>query len=528
MPRPEPLDCDTLVIGSGFGGSVAALRLAESGRRVVVAEMGRRIGRDDMRRAARSTRHLLWAPGLRMQGFVRQSVFRHMITVSGVAVGGGSISYAAVLLQPRPTFWAHPGWRATGADWPAELAAHYATAERMLGVRPNPYRGQQDAWLSQAAELLGVGQTYGSTPQGIDFDACTRCGLCLSGCEYGAKNSTDRTHLALAERAGAQVRPRSRAVRITPLPGAGGRPAGYRVDLVDPLAAPGRRSSSGTSVTAGEVVLAGGVLGTVELLLACRDRWGTLPGLSPALGTGVLTNSEALVAITQPPGELAAGRDLRTDGSAISTDFWPDPHTHVTNNRMPDSYALNRLLMAPLVDAGSAAEARRRTAAELLRHPARMVRDLAGRDWSARTTMLTVMQHDDPGSGQDTPTLSLRYRRTPAGWLLGTTVPEGGRAPEAYLPVANRAAHAMAAASGGRAFGSVPAMAGIGATAHVLGGARLGVDPGSSVVSPDHEVWGYPGLYVADGSVLPANVGVNPSLTITALAERAMARLVAS
>ena len=188
MPRPEPLDCDTLVIGSGFGGSVAALRLAESGRRVVVAEMGRRIGRDDMRRAARSTRHLLWAPGLRMQGFVRQSVFRHMITVSGVAVGGGSISYAAVLLQPRPTFWAHPGWRATGADWPAELAPHYATAERMLGVRPNPYRGQQDAWLSQAAELLGVGQTYGSTRR-----ASTSTPALGAGCACPAASTAPRT-----------------------------------------------------------------------------------------------------------------------------------------------------------------------------------------------------------------------------------------------------------------------------------------------------------------------------------------------
>jgi cholesterol oxidase len=519
-------DCDALVIGSGFGGSVSALRLADSGRKVIVAEMGRRVSPEDMREGAKSFRKLAWLPQLGMQGYFRQEFFRHMIALAGVGVGGGSLVYAAVLLRPKDSFWAHSAWTSVGADWASELAPHYATAERMLGVNVNPSIGVQDVWLRGAAQRLGVVDTFGSTPQGIDFEACTKCGLCLSGCSVGAKNSLDRNYLAMAERAGVEIRPQHKAVKITPLPGSGPAPAGYRVHFVDPLARGRARKASASSITAREVVIASGVLGTVELLLACRDRWGTLPNLSPALGQGLLTNSESLVAITQPRSDLRKGLDLRVDGAAIATDMWPDPHTHVTQNRLPDSYAINRLLFAPLVADGPGVG--RRTVREMLRHPVRTASDLGTRGWSARTTMLTVMQHDDPEAGQDSPTLTLRYRKGRAGWMLSTAVPEGGSAPASYLPAANASARALAQTSGGTAQGSIGAMFGMGATAHILGGARLGTDPQTSVVSPDHQVWGYPGLYVVDGSVMPANVGVNPSLTITALAERAMARMTAA
>ena len=520
-------DCDTLVIGSGFGGSVAALRLAQSGRSVIVAEMGRRVTPAQMRRGASSFRQLLWQPEVGAKGYFRQAVFRHMISLSGVGVGGGSLVYAAVLLRPRDSFWAHHSWESAGRDWARELQPHYQTAERMLGVAVNPFRGLQDEWMRQAAARLGVAETFGSVPQGIDFDACIRCGRCLSGCDVGAKNSLDRNYLAEAEHAGAVVRERSKAVWIAPIAGRDGRAQGYRVRLVDPLAGTRQRRAGRVSIDAREVVLAAGVLGTVELLLASRDRYGTLPNLSADLGRGLLTNSEAFTGIIQPREQLRSGLDLRADGTAISTDFWPDPRTHVTQNRLPDSYRINRFLMAPLVEGRDISQVRRRTAAAMLRHPGAAGDALRGRGWSARTTMLTVMQHDDPAGGEDSPSLTLRYRRTRLGWLLATAVESDGRAPAAFLPAANEAARAVARASGGRAFGSVGALLGVGATAHILGGARLGADPGASVVSPDHEVWGYPGLYVADGSVLPANVGVNPSLTITAMAERAMSRLAA-
>jgi cholesterol oxidase len=522
VPAPRSYDCDALVIGSGFGGSVAALRLAESGRRVMVAEMGRRVLPADMRAAAERTRDLLWMPevGLR-RGFFRQVVLRHMIALAGVGVGGGSLVYAAVLLRPRDTFWAHPAWRAAGTDWAGALAPHFDAAEGLLGVARNPLHGRQDTWLRAAAERLGVADTYGPVPQGIDFAACTACGRCLSGCDVGAKNSLDRTYLAAAERAGAVVRPRTKVERIIPLHGGAGRIEGYAVEVVDPLAPRRDRAASRARLTAREVVVAAGVLGTVELLLAQRDRFGTLPDLPAALGQGVLTNSEAFTGVMQPRAELAAGLDVRSDGTAITSDCWPDPHTHVTQNRLPDSYRLNRFLMAPLVPGDEPRRVARDTVATMVRRPG-LVRDgMRGAGWSARTTMLTVMQHDDPTGGATTPTLTLRYRRTPVGWALATTVPPGGRAPDTFLPQANAAALALAGASGGQPYGSVAALFGVGATAHVLGGARLGADPTTSVCSPEQEVWGHPGLFVMDGSVLPANVGVNPSLTITALAERA-------
>jgi cholesterol oxidase len=399
--------------------------------------------------------------------------------------------------------------------WPVALSPHYDTAERMLGVANNPFHGLQDRWLAEAADRMGVVDTFRAVPQGIDSTACTRCGRCLSGCDVGAKNSLDQTYLARAERHGAIIRPRSKAVWIASLP----RESGYRVGLADPLGR-GRRQASRSVVTARDVVVASGVLGTVELLLACRDRFGTLPGLSPALGRAVLTNSEAFTGALQ--SRDADGLDLRSDGAAISSDFWPDDHTHVTQNRLPDSYGVNRFLVGPLVPGESRAERILRTAIAMARHPGRTVDGWRGRGWSARSTMLTVMQHSD-GHGPESPSLRLRFRRSPLGWHLATQVE--GAAPATHLPIADEAARALAAASGGEAFGSLGALLGVGATAHRLGGARIGSDKRTSVVAPDLQVWGYPGLFVVDGSVVPANIGVNPSLTITALAERAMARL---
>jgi cholesterol oxidase len=444
----------------------------------------------------------------------RQSVFRHMIALSGVGVGGGSLVYAAVLLRPTAASWDDRGWQGCGVDWASELEPYYDTAERMLGVTGNPFRGRQDQWLQAAAERMGVGDTFRSVPQGIDFTACTRCGRCLSGCDVGAKNSLDRTYLAQAQRHGAVIRPRSKAVWIAPLPGR----TGYRVGLIDPLQR-GRKASR-IVVTAREVVVAAGVLGTVELLLACRDRYRTLPQLSAALGHAVLTNSEAFTGVLQSRAAVADGLDLRSDGAAISSDFWPDDRTHVTQNRLPDSYGINRFLVGPLVRGERRGERIRRTAVAMARHPSRTMDGWRGRGWSARSTMLTVMQH---GDGADSPSLRLAYRRSALGWRLRTEL--AGAAPATHLPVADDAARVLAAASGGAPFGSLGALLGVGATAHLLGGARLGGDERASVVSPDLEVRGYPGLYVADGSVVPANIGVNPSLTITALAERAMARL---
>jgi cholesterol oxidase len=405
--------------------------------------------------------------------------------------------YAAVLLKPRG--FTTPGWLGTGVDWAGELEPHYAVAADMLGRRVNPQRDLQDVWLEQAARRLGVADTFGPTPQGIDFEACVACGQCITGCPYGAKRSTDLTYLARAETLGASIRPLAKAQVLVPVRG------GWRVVVRDPV---GGRVSC---VEAREVVLAAGVLGTVELLAAGRDRWGTLPHVSAALGRRVRTNSEAFAAVLHP-----RGTDV-THGATISSDFHPDASTHVTNNRFPASYRFMRWYLSPQVTGNR----RRNTLKALLGHPRTALANAAARDWHKRVTVLTVMQHEDNE-------MALDYCRGPFGWRLRSRLPRGVEPVPAWLPQADAAGRAVAEASGGTAYSTLlESVLGMGATAHILGGAVLGATPDTAVVDSEHRVFGYDGLRVMDASVIPENIGVNPSWTITAMAERAAARWLA-
>lgn len=498
---------DAVVVGSGFGASVAALRLAETGARVLIVEQGRRHSREDLDRAGRHTSALLWAPALGRTGPLRQTALRHAFIASGVGVGGGSLVYAAVHLRaPDETFHA-PGWSAAGITSGSDIADYYGIAESWLGATRSPVHGLQDDWLRVAADELGVTKSFAAVRQGIDFTECTRCGQCISGCPTAAKFTTGASYLAAAEAHGAQVWPLTRAHRIDPVTG-----GGYRVTVGPTLGRSARRE-----VLARRVILGAGVLGTTELLLACRDRHGTLPGLPPSLGSRVRTNSESFAVIVQPRG----GPDLM-DGPTISSDLWPDAQTHVTNNRFPDSYTFMRFFVSPLVDQPNT-RARRR---ELLRSYARELPALVGqmidRRWNRRATVLTVMQHADSELG-------LEYANSAVGWRLRSTLAPGQQRTPTCLPQASATARAVARASGGRAYGSLQeTLFDLSTTAHILGGVPIGSGPEDAVISPDHEVFGYPGLYVIDGSAVPGNLGVNPSLTITALAERAMSRMLAT
>ena len=497
-------DYDTVVVGSGFGGSVAALRLTQSGRRVAVLEMGRRVSPDDMRAGAQSTSRLLWAPALGMRGYFRQTLLPHVFALSGVGVGGGSLVYAGVLLQPSDDAFEHPGW--AGLDWRAELTPYYQRAASLLGRQPNPTVGAQDRWLRDAARTLGVLPSYRPTPQGIDFDACTSCGRCLTGCDVGAKRSVDRTHLAPAEAGGARVLAEHRVSHLSPLPG-----HGYRIHVRHSF-----RPQQARTLTAREVVLAAGVLGTTQVLMASRDRYGTLPGLPTSLGRHVRTNSEAFVVILQPDSSVDVSH-----GPTISSEFWADATTHVTNNRVPPSYGYLRPFMSPLADSTHRAGRIREALAGAARTPVALGRAMAARDWHRRLTLLTVMQSEDNA-------IELTYRRRAGLWSLSSQLPRGARRAPTHLHQANTVARAVADASGGTPYGVwLDSVLGRSATAHILGGAVVGDDPRHSVLTTDHEVHGHPGLYVVDGAAVPANLGVNPSLTITAMAERAMARLVA-
>lgn len=509
-------DADLVVIGSGFGGSVAALRASEAGMRVLVVEEGRRLSPRDLQRGAERTRSLLWEPGLGLTGYFRQTVLRDVVVVSGVGVGGGSIVYAAVLLRPDDEAFTADGWARTGIDWAHELRPHFEVASAKLGRELNPRHGLQDEWLRQSAEALGVSDSFGPTPQGIDFSTCVGCAQCITGCPRGAKNSLDRTYLAEAEGLGAAIRPRARAEIVIPLdPGGLGNVSasgehGWRVVLRDPLAR-GHRTGV-TSVTARQVVLAAGVLGTTRLLLANRDRWRTLPRLSVAVGRHVRTNSEAFAAVLHP-----RGTDI-LDGSTISSHYYPDSITHVTNNRFPKSYRFMKWYLSPAVSSQDQVVRRMATLWCMASRPLSATANLRASSWNRRVTVLTVMQSADNE-------LQLVYRRRPWGWSLGSDAGADGAPIPAHLPQADAAGAALAKVSGGTAFGTVmDSIFGISATAHVLGGAPIGPDPDRGVIDAEHRVFGYEGLRVMDGSAVPANVGVNPALTITAMAERAMAR----
>ncbi len=524
----QAFDTDVCIVGSGFGGSVSALRLAEKGWRVTVLEQGRQLTDADLEAAGRDPKKLAWAPSLGLTGFFAQDVFRHVAIVRGIGVGGGSNVYAAVLLEPRRAFFEDPAWRALSADWQTELAPHYATAKRMLGVAPNPHHGLQDDWLRGAAERLGerARVTFDTVPQGIYFGdpgsetpdpyfggegpprrGCNECGRCITGCAYGAKNTLERNYLHFARRRGVRVLPERQVTHLEPI--AGGE--GYRVHLRHPWDA----SITYPPLRARKVILAAGALGTQEILFASRDRHRTLPTLPASLGAHVRTNSEAIVAILAED----EGVDV-TKGTTISTHFYPDAKTHITQNRFPESYSFMKWYMGPLVDGIHPVLRALRTVLAFLRHPLASTRSFRAANWHRRISVLTVMQQADNQLG-------FTYGRTLfRGFRFGlrSRVAEGGRSPS-YLPEANAAARAFAEASGGTPLNNLGESLGhLSVTAHLLGGAVMAAHPDEGVVDANHEVFGHPGLYVVDGAAIPANVGVNPALTITALAERFGAR----
>jgi cholesterol oxidase len=524
-------DHDVVVIGSGFGGSVAALRLAEKGYRVHVYEAGRRFEDDDFARTSWDVRRYLWAPRLGCFGVQRIHRLPDCLVLAGAGVGGGSLNYANTLYVPPEAFFRDRQW-AHITDWQAELAPHYATAQRMLGVTVNPCEGPVEALMRGAATDLGVADTFRKTPVGVFFGepgrrvpdpyfggegpertGCTECGNCMVGCRVGAKNTLVKNYLALAERRGVTVEPLRTVTRLRPLDPA--RPEeGYAVTTVR-SGAWGRRRAGERTVTAGQVVVAAGAWGTAQLLQAMRTDG--LPHLSSRLGHLTRTNSEALGgAMTQ---RVPRGTDL-TKGVAITSSFHVSDTTHVENVRYGKGSNLMGALAVMQVDGGGRVPRWVRFVGGALRHPTIFLRSLSSRRWSERTVIALVMQSRDNS-------ITVSRRRGPFGWHLTSRQGHGEPNPT-YIPEGNEAVRAMARrleqGTGERAWpgSSVGEVFDIPMTAHFLGGAVISDSPETGVVDPYHRVWGYPGLHVVDGAAVSANLGVNPSLTITAQAERAM------
>lgn len=504
-----PYDYDVLVIGSGFGGSVTALRLTEKGYRVGVLETGRRFTDEQFARSSWRLRDYLWAPALGCHGILRLTLLRDVMIMSGVGVGGGSLGYACTLYEPPDTFYADPQW-AHVTDWKTELAPYYDQAKRMLGVTVNPVATAADHALRAVAEDLGVGHTFRHTPVGVLFGdspgapakdpffggagpdrrTCTLCGSCMTGCRGDAKNTLVKNYLYLAEKAGAVVHERTTVKAVRPLPD-----GGYAAD------------TRGRVFTADQVVFSGGALGTQRLLHRMRDA-GHLPHLSPRLGELSRTNSESIL------GARTRRRDRDyTRGVAITSSIHPDPVTHVEPVRYGPGSNLMALLATVLVDDG---RPRWWQAVKTLVRAGRDLRlYLSPRNWSKETIVLLAMQPLDNS-------ITVHTRRGLFGRRI-TSRPGIGEPNPVWVPAAHDVARRVAAQIDGVATGSCTEIVNRPVTGHFIGGCAIGSAPELGVVDPYHRLFGHPGLHVIDGSVIAANLGVNPSLTITALAERAVA-----
>jgi cholesterol oxidase len=510
-------DYDVVVIGSGFGGSVAALRAAEKGYRVGVIEAGRRFTNDTLPETSWDLKKFLWAPAIGWMGIQKITPLTDVIVLSGAGVGGGSLIYANTLYTPLDDFFGDPQWSAI-TDWKAELAPYYDQASRMLGVVENPTETAADVEMRAVAEDLGVGHTYHHTPVGVYFGdpgttvddpyfggagprrtGCIQCGNCMIGCRYNAKNRLDLNYLHLAEGLGTTIHPETTVTTVRPLSG-----GGYAVDTRHTTRRRQRRT-----FTADQVVFAAGTLGTQTLLHRMRDE-GVLPKLSSRLGELTRTNSESILGARTRRKDVDYSR-----GVAITSSFHPDARTHVEPVRYGKGSNSMGLLQSVLTDGGPGGPRWRKALRELRHNPRDVAKLLWLKGWSEQTIIVLVMQSLDN---------SLTLSRKKGRFRDKLVSRQGHGEPNpSWIPAGNDVTRRLAERIDGIAGGSVGELANIPMTAHIIGGAPIGATAADGVIDPWQRLYGYDGLHVVDGSAVTANLGVNPSLTITAQAERAMA-----
>jgi cholesterol oxidase len=511
------LDCDYLIIGSGFGGSVSALRLAEKGYSVTVIEQGRRFRPQDFAKSNWNLPKAFWLPALGLHGIQAMTLMKDVFILHGAGVGGGSLVYANNLLTPPDPVFEDPIWGDPG--WKGKMDVYYQRARTMLGATPSMVITRADELLKECAGEQGRGDTFHINDVGVYFGeedvtvpdpyfngagpdrtGCIKCGACMTGCRYGSKNTLDMNYLHLAERLGVRIIPRTRTIDVRPAKG-----GGYIIHtekLGGPIKPRHQYRAKG-------VVFAGGVMGTVPLLLKCKHR-GSLPNLSHQLGNVVRTNSEALV------GVLADKTDVDySEGIAITSGVYPNDNTHIETVRYGKGNDAMSMIATVLVGGGEPWPRPLRFLATLLLHPVRFLRSILPRNWAQRVTILLVMQKIDN---------YLRFEYVKKWWKFGrrgiTSNWHTDKQVPSYIPVANQYAKTMSKKIGGSPMSVLPeVLFDTSSTAHILGGCIMSHSPKEGVVDFSGKVHGYKNLYVIDGSVVPVNLGVNPSLTITALAE---------
>ena len=522
----DTFDFDVLVIGSGFGGSVAALRLTEKGYTVGVVEAGPRFEDKDFASGTFDLKRYLWAPALGCYGIQRIDAVRDTLIVAGAGVGGGSLVYANTLYEPLDQFYKDSQWSGI-TDWKDELQPYYDQAKRMLGVVDNPVRTPADDVMEKVANDMGVGDTFHPTPVGVFFggpearpgekvedpffggegparNACLNCGECMSGCRHNAKNTLVKNYLYLAEKRGAQVLPLTTVTRISPRDG-----GGYDVQVKYTKAKRATAKNTRT-ITAEHVVMAAASLGTQKLLHRMKDE-GHLPRLSERLGFLSRTNSESIL------GAIAPTKD-KTDysyGVAITSSFHPDEHTHIEPCRYGKGFNTMAMMQTVLTDGDGDGPRWKAWAKEMWKEKKHLFELYDLKHWSERTVIALVMQSLDNS-------ITTYGKRTRLGWRMTSRQGHGAPNPT-WIPIANEAVRRIADVLGGFPGGNIGEPFNMPLTAHFIGGCAIGTSTETGVVDAYQRVYGHPGLHVADGSAISANLGVNPSLTITAQAERAMA-----
>ena len=521
MSTMPGFNVDVAIVGSGFGGSVSALRLTEKGYSVAVFEAGERFDAGDYPRTNWAVRKFLFLPKLGLRGIQRLTLLKDVLVLSGAGVGGGSLVYANTLYEPLDDCWSDPQW-AHITDWKNELAPHYAQARLMLGASTAPDDTAADEVMRGLADRLDVSDSYRPTEVGVylgrpgetvedpyfggagpDRTGCIECGSCMIGCRHNAKNTLDRNYLYLAEGKGATVHPGRQVVDVEALAGGGYAVTSERTGAW-------RRKARHT-IRAEQIVFSAGVLGSMQLLAELKER-GRLGQLSDRLGQRVRTNSEAIL------GAQALTDDIDySKGVAITSSIHPNDRTHIEPVRYPKGSNAMGLLSTILVDGGGRVPRQVRFLTQAVRHPVAFGRSLSVRRWSERTVILLVMQSADNS-------LNIKWRPRRNGRLKMTTEQGSGEPNPTYIPEANNAARVAADIMGGQPGSAInEVLLDVPTTAHILGGACIGDSTDTGVVDPYQRVFGHPGIHIADASTISANLGVNPSLTITAQTERAMA-----
>ncbi len=511
------LDFDVVVIGSGFGGSVAALRLTEKGYKVCVLEAGRRFSDKDFPKTSWRLRRFLFLPRLGLKGIQRIHVLPDVLVLAGAGVGGGSLVYANTLYKPPASYFEDKQWNQI-TNWAEELSPWYDQASRMLGVAQNPYFSPSDEAMKQVADQMGVGHTFKLAPLGVYFgdgvgikskdpffggvgpnrSGCLQCGACMTGCRHNAKNTLPKNYLGLAEKAGAKVFPEHTVTKVEQL-------------LDGSWSITARKSGAwfggNRRFTAAHVVVAAGTYNTQKLLHKMKST-GVLPKISDQLGKLSRTNSEALTGSIMPKG----GTDF-SKGSAITSSFFPDDHTHVEPVRYGKGSNFMGLLQTVMTDSANIRDRRKQWLRQVITKPSLVLKILDVRQWSERTVVALIMQNVDSA-------ISVTGKRGLFGFRL--TSKNDSKTPNAtYIPAANEVARRIAENNGGIAGGHIGDLINAPFTAHFVGGCVIGESINTGVIDPYHRVYNYPTMHIVDGASVTANLGVNPSLTITAQAERA-------